>query len=106
MLEGQRHLDQTGYAGGGVGVSDVGLDRADATEAGLRRGRLERLRHQEDPEGAEEPDPEHVTLGMKVKITTFPIGAASAGPEAIGFGFAPLEANCWQVTTSGSSASR
>lgn len=40
-----------------------------------------------------EPDPEHVTLGMKVKLTTFPIGEDSAGTEAIGFGFAPLEAH-------------
>jgi uncharacterized OB-fold protein len=40
-----------------------------------------------------EPDPEHVRLGMKVELTTFPIGADSAGTEAIGFGFTPLEAN-------------
>jgi uncharacterized OB-fold protein len=36
-----------------------------------------------------EPDPEHVTLGMKVKLATFPIGADDAGTEAIGFGFEP-----------------
>lgn len=35
-------------------------------------------------------DPEHVKLGMKVKLTTFPIGADEAGTEAIGFGFEPL----------------
>jgi len=40
-----------------------------------------------------EPDPDHVTLGMKLQLTTFPIGADSAGTEAIGFGYAPLEAN-------------
>jgi len=40
-----------------------------------------------------EPDPEHVTLGMKVRLTTFPIGEDSAGTEAVGFGFAPLEAH-------------
>jgi uncharacterized OB-fold protein len=40
-----------------------------------------------------EPDPEHVRLGMKVRLTTFPIGTDSAGTEAIGFGFEPLEAN-------------
>ena len=40
-----------------------------------------------------EPDADHVSLGMKVKLTTFPIGEDSAGTEAIGFGFAPLEAN-------------
>ncbi len=36
-----------------------------------------------------EPDPDHVTLGMKVKLTTFPIGTDSAGTDAIGFGFEP-----------------
>ena len=36
-------------------------------------------------------DPEHVKLGMKVRLTTFPIGTDSAGTEAIGFGFEPLE---------------
>ena len=38
-----------------------------------------------------EPDPEHVSLGMKVRLATFPIGADAAGTEAIGFGFEPLE---------------
>jgi uncharacterized OB-fold protein len=38
-----------------------------------------------------EPDPDHVQLGMKVRLTTFPIGTDGAGTEAIGFGFAPLE---------------
>ena len=37
------------------------------------------------------PDPEHVTLGMKVKLATFPIGMDAEGTEAIGFGFEPLE---------------
>lgn len=36
-----------------------------------------------------EPDPEHVTLGMKVKLATFPIGTDDSGTEAIGFGFEP-----------------
>jgi len=36
-----------------------------------------------------DPDPEHVTLGMKVKLTTFPIGSDDEGTEAIGFGFEP-----------------
>jgi uncharacterized OB-fold protein len=40
-----------------------------------------------------EPDPDHVHLGMKVRMTTFPIGTDSAGTEAIGFGYEPLEAN-------------
>ena len=38
-----------------------------------------------------EPDPEHVSLGMKVRLTTVPIGADTAGTEAIGFGFEPIE---------------
>jgi uncharacterized OB-fold protein len=37
------------------------------------------------------PDPEHVTLGMKVRLTTVPLGTDSAGTEAIGFGFEPRE---------------
>jgi uncharacterized OB-fold protein len=36
------------------------------------------------------PDAEHVRLGMKVKLATLPIGNDSAGTEAIGFGFEPL----------------
>jgi uncharacterized OB-fold protein len=39
-----------------------------------------------------EPDPDHVRLGMKDRLTTFPIAADSEGTEAIGFGFEPLEA--------------
>ncbi len=37
-----------------------------------------------------EPDDQHVTLGMKVKLTTFPIGTDDEGTEAVGFGFEPL----------------
>ena len=37
------------------------------------------------------PDPDHVKLGMKVRLTTFPIGTDTKGTEAIGFGFEPLE---------------
>lgn len=36
-------------------------------------------------------DPDHVRLGMGLRLTTFPIGTDSAGTEAIGFGFAPKE---------------
>jgi uncharacterized OB-fold protein len=36
------------------------------------------------------PDPEHVELGMKVRLATFPIGTDDQGTEAIGFGFEPL----------------
>lgn len=38
------------------------------------------------------PDPDHVTLGMKVRLTTFPIDTDSTGAEAVGFGFEPLPA--------------
>jgi uncharacterized OB-fold protein len=37
------------------------------------------------------PDPEHVHLGMKVRLATQVVGTDSAGTEAIGFGFEPLE---------------
>jgi len=36
-----------------------------------------------------EPDPEHVTLGMKVRLATYSMGVDAAGTEAIGFGFEP-----------------
>jgi uncharacterized OB-fold protein len=39
------------------------------------------------------PDPEHVTLGMKVRLTTVPVGTDSEGTEAVGFGFEPVEGN-------------
>jgi uncharacterized OB-fold protein len=38
-----------------------------------------------------EPDPEHVTLGMKVRLTTVPVGEDAAGTAAIGFGFEPID---------------
>lgn len=38
-----------------------------------------------------EPDPEHVKLGMKVKLATYVVGSDDDGTEAIGFGFEPLE---------------
>ena len=40
-----------------------------------------------------EPDPEHVRLGMKVRLTTQVVGTDDDGTEAIGFGFEPLEGN-------------
>lgn len=36
------------------------------------------------------PDPEHVKLGMKVKLATYSMGKDEAGTEAIAFGFEPL----------------
>ena len=38
-----------------------------------------------------EPDAEHVQLGMKVKLTTVPVGEDTAGTEAVNFAFEPLE---------------
>ncbi len=35
-------------------------------------------------------DPEHVTLGMKVRLATEVIGTDDNGTEAVGFGFEPL----------------
>lgn len=37
-----------------------------------------------------DPTPENVTLGMKVKLATYPIGTDDQGTEAIGFGFEPV----------------
>ena len=37
------------------------------------------------------PDPDHVRLGMKVRLATFPIGTDGEGTEAVGFGFEPVE---------------
>ena len=36
-------------------------------------------------------DPEHVRLGMKVRLTTVPAGVDAAGTEAVGYGFEPIE---------------
>jgi uncharacterized OB-fold protein len=36
------------------------------------------------------PDPDHVTLGMKVRLATYSLGSDDDGTEAIGFGFEPL----------------
>ena len=37
-----------------------------------------------------EPDPEHVHLGMKVRLATVPIGTDDEGTEAVGYGFEPI----------------
>jgi len=37
-----------------------------------------------------EPDADHVHTGMKVQLTTYPLGADDNGVEAIGFGFEPI----------------
>jgi uncharacterized OB-fold protein len=36
------------------------------------------------------PDPEHVKVGMKVRLATQVIGTDDSGDEAIGFGFEPI----------------
>ena len=37
------------------------------------------------------PDPEHVTLGMKVRLTTVPVGSDASGVEAVGYAFEPVD---------------
>ncbi len=37
-----------------------------------------------------DPDPEHVRLGMKVKLATYSVGEDANGVEAVGFGFEPV----------------
>jgi uncharacterized protein len=36
-----------------------------------------------------DPSPEHISLGMKVRLATYSLGADDNGVEAIGFGFEP-----------------
>lgn len=36
------------------------------------------------------PDPQHVKLGMKVRLTTVPVGTDASGAEAVGYGFEPV----------------
>jgi uncharacterized OB-fold protein len=36
------------------------------------------------------PDPEHVTLGMKVRLALTSVGTDDSGTEAVGFGFEPV----------------
>ena len=38
-----------------------------------------------------EPDPEHVSLGMKVRLTTVPAGEDAAGTQAVNYGFEPIQ---------------
>lgn len=35
-------------------------------------------------------DAGHVTLGMKVRLTTYPLGTDAAGTEAVAYGFEPV----------------
>lgn len=36
-------------------------------------------------------DPEHVVIGMRVRLATYSLGADDGGIEAIGFGFEPVD---------------
>ena len=36
-----------------------------------------------------EPDPEHISLGMPVQLTTYVVGTDDNGTEAVAFGYAP-----------------
>ena len=36
------------------------------------------------------PDPEHVRTGMKLRLTTVPLGTDDDGVDAVGFGFEPI----------------
>ena len=38
-------------------------------------------------------DPDHVRMGMKVRLATYVVGTDDDGTEAIGFGFEPTEGN-------------
>ena len=61
-----------------VSFAAPGIDDCDGTSVG---GNLVNV----------EPDPEHVHLGMKVQLVTTSVGTDSAGTEAIGFGFQPVD---------------
>lgn len=37
-------------------------------------------------------DPEHIRLGMPVRLTTFPVATDDLGTEAVGFGYEPVGA--------------
>jgi uncharacterized OB-fold protein len=36
-----------------------------------------------------DPEPDSLTMGMKLKLTTFPVGTDAEGTEAIAFGYQP-----------------
>jgi uncharacterized protein len=40
-----------------------------------------------------EPTPDHVHVGMKVRLATYSLGTDNEGNEAIGFGFEPVGGN-------------
>lgn len=38
-----------------------------------------------------EPNPDRIKTGMKLRLTTYPIGTDGDGAEAVGFGFEPVD---------------
>lgn len=38
-----------------------------------------------------QPDPDHIKLGMKVRLDTYVVGTDDEGTEAVGFGYTPVE---------------
>jgi uncharacterized protein len=38
-----------------------------------------------------DPDPRRVKVGMKVRLTTVPVGADEHGVDAVGYGFEPVD---------------
>lgn len=46
-----------------------------------------------------DPSPEHVRLGMKVRLATYSVGVDADGLEAIGFGFEPCDSDQPSLTT-------
>lgn len=37
------------------------------------------------------PDPDHVRVGMRLRLTTMPAGTDSSGVDAVGYGFEPVD---------------
>ena len=84
----RRKLATTGKVRSFTIVHRDGPGRSRALRVGARRPRRWRLR-----EGATSlnipPDPEHVKLGMPVRMTTFVAGTDDDGTEAVAFAFEP-----------------
>jgi uncharacterized protein len=51
-----------------------------------------------------EASPDHVTLGMKVRLTLTSLGTDSQGTEAIGYGFEPISATLPGTPPTGASS--
>ena len=55
------------------------------------RRRPRRRRRREGQRGERRADPSNVSLGMKVRLTTFAAGTDDEGTEAVAFGFEPVD---------------